>query len=351
VVWAYGSYYGFIISLSFLTVQCKILYMNDTDFIISACEIKGDGFGEPLIGQAISDKIRDEALAWVHMDAQNPKTREWLGKEITYLDHIILDALLAEETRPRIVEYDQGVLMILRGVNLNEDADAEDMISIRLWVDSHRIISIQRRNLKATADIREDLKNGTGPKDSGDFIAMLSARLFERMEPTFLLLDEQLDVIEEQVMDDPQTENRGPITDVRRKAIVFRRYIAPQRDVIMHLRTSDLPWISNMHKRRLQESLDRIIRYIEDLDAIRERSQVVKDELTNALADKMNKNMYVLSVVAAIFLPLGFLTGLLGINVGGMPGADNGDAFWLVCGLCVLFSVLQIALFKILKWL
>jgi len=64
----------------------------------------------------------------------------------------------------------------------------------------------------------------------------------------------------------------------------------------------------------------------------------------------LNKNMYVLSVVAAIFLPLGFLTGLLGINVGGMPGADNTDAFWIFCGLLVIVVGLQVLLFKKMKW-
>lgn len=321
------------------------------DHIISACEIKGNGFGEALMGQAVSDKIREDTLAWVHMDASHPQTREWLNHEIAYLDHIIIDALLAEETRPRVVEFDHGVLMILRGVNLNDNADPADMISIRLWVDEHRIISLQRRNLKATADIRDDLYNGKGPKNAGDFIAMLSTRLFERMEPTFVVLNETLDDIEEQVIENPQIRDSVAITDVRKKAIVFRRYIAPQKDVITHLRTSELRWLSSMHKRRFQESLDRIVRYTEDLDAIRERAQIVKDELANALADKMNKNTYVLSVVAAIFLPLGFLTGLLGINVGGMPGADNEVAFWFVSGLCIVFSALQIALFKFLKWL
>lgn len=94
-----------------------------------------------------------------------------------------------------------------------------------------------------------------------------------------------------------------------------------------------------------------VIRYIEDLDAIRERAQIVKDELANGLADRMNKNLYVLSVIAAIFLPLGFLTGLLGINVGGIPGADNVSAFWVfVAGLFGIGGI-QIATFKYLKWI
>ena len=324
--------------------------MQNNSHIIHACAIDGTGNGPVLEGDAISQTIKADALAWVHLDATHPKTRGWLEKKISYLDHIIIDALLADETRPRIMEFEEGALLILRGVNLNDEAHPEDMISIRLWIDQHRIISLQRRPLKAIKDIQELLTEGKGPKNSGDFIVMLAARLFERMEPIFTDLDEILDNVEEQVMEMPDTSERQAITQIRKQAIVFRRYIAPQRDVIAHLRTSEQPWLDQFHKRRLQESLDRVIRYVEDLDTIRERAQIVKDELSNALADKMNKNMYVLSVIAAIFLPLGFFTGLMGINIGGMPGVDNAHAFWVFSGILTVLVITQIALFKKLKW-
>lgn len=318
--------------------------------ILHACSIDGDGSGQPLEGAAISKMLKDDALAWVHLDGNDPAARAWLESEITYLDHIILDALLADETRPRILEFDKGALMILRGVNLNEDAEPEDMISIRLWVDAHRIITVRRRPLKAIADMKEMLEQGMGPKNAGDFVCSLAARLFERMEPAFTELDEELDNAEEALIENPDITERQNITDIRMRAIVFRRYIAPQKDVIAHLRTTEMPWLDNMHKRRLQESLDRVVRYVEDLDAIRERAQIVKDELSSILADRMNKNMYVLSVIAAVFLPLGFLTGLLGINVGGIPGADNPDAFWIFIVMLSSLVALQVLLFKKLKW-
>ncbi len=318
--------------------------------IIYASTIKGDGSGEVLKGQAVADHIEADELAWVHLDGNLPETRAWLEKELSYLDSIIIDALLVTETRPRTLEFDDGALMILRGVNLNENAEPEDMISIRLWVDAHRIISVQLRPLKAIKDIRTKLAEGKGPKNSGDFVVSLASRLFERMEPVFSGLDEQLDNIEERVMEEPDTKERQAITDIRRQAIIFRRYIAPQRDVIAYLRTSEQPWLDQTHKRRLQESLDRVIRYIEDLDTIRERAQIVKDELANALADRMNKNMYVLSVIAAIFLPLGFLTGLMGINIGGMPGVDDEAAFWTFSGILIAVVALQVVVFKKLKW-
>mgnify|MGYP000188598847 CR=1 FL=1 len=324
--------------------------MDAKQHVMDAFEIMGDGSGVVLTGDEISKRIKDDALAWVHLDANHALSRTWLSEEVSYLDSIIIDALLAEETRPRIVEFEQGVLLILRGVNLNENATPEDMISVRVWIDQHRIITIERRPLKAVQDIRERLKAGKGPRNSGDFLTMLSARLFERMEPVFSELDERLDDVEERVMDEPDTKDRPTITSIRKQAIVFRRYIAPQRDVMAFLRTSEQPWLDQMHKRRLQESLDRIVRYLEDLDAIRERAQIVKDELSNALADKMNKNMYVLSVIAAIFLPLGFLTGMLGINIGGIPGADNPWAFYIFAGILIALVGLQTLVFKKLKW-
>ncbi len=325
--------------------------MDKSNGILYTSTIEGNGLGAPLQGEAISKTIKeDKTLAWVHLDATNPASRQWLETEITYLDHIIVNALLAGETRPRILEFEAGTLLILRGVNLNEDAQPEDMVSIRLWIDQHRIISTRRRPLKAARDIQERLMAGKGPKNSGDFITMLIANLFERMEPVFAELDESLDDVEEKVMEAPEVEERQEITTIRKQAIAFRRYIAPQRDVIATLRTSEQAWLGQMHKRRLQESLDRVIRYIEDLDTIRERAQIVKDELTSALSDKMNKNLYMLSVIAAVFLPLGFLTGLLGINVGGIPGAENGNAFWMFCGGLVGIIVVQVLLFKKLKW-
>lgn len=324
---------------------------DKSDYIISAYAFDGTGGAVKLHGKDIAEKVKSKELAWVHLDASAAESRAWLDANVDYLDHVILDALLAEETRPRITEFKDGALVILRGVNLNDNAEPEDMISIRFWIDSHRIISTRIRKLKAVHDIRERLENGHGPKNAADFFVALSTRLFERMEPVISDLDERTDDVEEALLNHPDSALRHEVVDIRKKAIMLRRYIAPQKEVMSYMRASELKWLSQIHKRQIHENHDRILRYIEDLDAVRERAQIVKDELANALADKMNKNMYVLSIVASIFLPLGFLTGLLGINVGGMPGADSDVAFWIVSALCFGFIILVGGLFKFLKWI
>lgn len=324
---------------------------NGNHCIIHAYEFDGNGNGIKLANEDAAERAKSESLAWVHLDAAHPDTRQWLKDNVSYLDTIILNALLADETRPRCIQHKDGLLVILRGVNLNEGMEPEDMVSIRLWIDKSRIITMRRRPIRAVLDIADELEKGKGPKNSGDFIVRLTTRLFLRMAPIIADLDDRTDVIEESVLDDPDISMRHEIVDIRKMAIMLRRYLSPQKDAIGHIRNSDVAWISANQHRHLQENHDHMTRYVEDLDAIRERAQIVKDELANILADRMNKNMYVLSVVAAIFLPLGFLTGLLGINVGGMPGADYDMAFWIVCLICVAFGAGLMGLFRIMKWL
>ena len=95
---------------------------------------------------------------------------------------------------------------------------------------------------------------------------------------------------------------------------------------------------------------DRITRHVEELEEVRERTAVLQDELLNQLSETTNRTIYLLTIVAAIILPLSFITGLLGINVGGIPGVENHWSFWIVCLLLAVFGVVEVWLFRKLKW-
>ncbi len=315
-----------------------------------AYEFDGTGSAKALEQNDIVRSFNSNKPAWVHLDANHPDTKKMLEKEFPEMQPLVLQALLEDETRPRITEIDDGILLILRGANLNHNSQPEDMVSIRLWADKRGIISLRKRKLRAIGDIEDSTKAGLGPKSTSEFICLLIDRLFKRMEPVLASLDERTDNIEENIIENPKTQHREEIIDIRRKAIIFRRYMSPQRDAITNLRIADLSWMDELAIKRLSESINHVTRFIEDLDAIRERAQIVKDELSNILADRLNRNMYLLSVIAAIFLPLGFLTGLLGVNIGGIPGVNNSYAFGFFCGILFVIVMIQIYIFKKNKW-
>lgn len=321
-----------------------------THFMHFAIALNGEKAGQELHGDDIARLVTAPDLAWVHMRADAEDTRDWIKANLSYLDRPALDALLADETRPRVSEIGKGALIILRGVNHNEGADPEDMVSIRLWVDENRIISVSKRGLRSVATLRKRILAGTGPNRAGAFICALIDLLNVGIEGFRHSLDESTDMLEQQVIEAPDQEQRRPIMERRLETIIFRRYITPQRDEVSHLLLSSLPWLTPEDIRHLHESHNNLIRVVEDLDSIRERFQILKDELSSIMGDRLNKNMYILSVFTALFLPLGFLTGLFGINLAGMPGAGWPIAFWVFVGALCVIGVLQAVVFRLLKW-
>jgi zinc transporter len=225
------------------------------------------------------------------------------------------------------------------------------MVAMRMSFEENRIITMRQRRVMAINDIHEAIEAGSGPQSAVDFLTMVIDRIVDRMGDVVAEIDDQVDELEDTVLTAESYELRSQLAKIRRQSISLRRYIAPQRDVLARLRNQRLEWFSDKVKVQLRELSERTARFVEDLDSARDRAAITQEELNNRLSEQMNKAMYVLSIVAAIFLPLSLLTGLLGINGGGIPGAENKWAFLFVTFLLVMIAFLLIGLFRRVKWL
>ncbi len=312
--------------------------MTYSEIVTYALDGKGGAQALSPAALATADQHdHNTGFIWQHLKRDHPDTAALLAA--SGLDSFVIDALTADETRPRCTVHGKGILLNLRGVNLDPGAEPEDMISVRLWLESHRVIGVWVRPLQATQDLIRATERGEGPQTPGDLVARLALRLTDRAEPSVTALNEQIDDLEEAILAPMAEAMRARLAEVRRRAIVLRRYFLPQRDALTTLEIEDAYWLSDHDRGRLREAAERVNRFGEELDAIRDRAQIVHDQIMDQRAEGMNERMLVLSVVAAIFLPLGLITGLLGINVGGVPGADNPHAFAFVCGLIVVIGL------------
>lgn len=310
----------------------------------------GEGGGQKIELADVKNWKPEHGILWLHFNYSKDESQNWILKE-SGLDEIPAEALLTEETRPRTIIIDDNALIALRGVNMNPDADPEDMVSVRLWVDEHRIITTRNRPLLSVSDIANSLKKNKGPKTTGEFVVDLADWLINRMGGTIDGIEDRLAQLEEDVMDSGNAVLRNALLNIRRESIMLRRYLAPQREALAKLYSENISWMQNDERIHIREVTDSLIRYLEDLDSVRDRASVTQEELVNRISEQMNMRMYVLTIVAAIFMPLGFLTGLLGINIGGIPGADNKWAFLIFIAMLVGVVTFQLMYFKKKKWL
>lgn len=284
---------------------------------------------------------------WLHLDLNEPTWKSWAKGNIP---HIAARALWQNETRPRCERLEDGLILNLRAVNLNPESNPEDMVSLRMWVTKHAVVSARMRKVWAVDAIRDAALTGTAPATIGRFLAELTYGLTNRIETVSLDLEEQTDALEERTLQGGKMPP-GELSNLRLAVIKMRRFINPQREAIATLASLENWIIKPDELALLRETSNKTRRIVEALDATRDRLAAIQDHIDADRAHALSRNGYVLSVVASIFLPLSFLTGLFGVNVAGIPGTDTPLAFWLLTGGSFLAGLALFLIFKFSKWL
>ncbi|MBD0787542.1 zinc transporter ZntB [Vibrio sp. Y2-5] len=307
------------------------------DFVIDHWQFSGQQAIQP------TDQVTSiEAHHWYHCQRDMPGVREWLLDNA--IPASIVDSLLVEDTRPLFEQYDeQNFLLILRGVNLNDNADPADMLSVRILYYQGVLISTRKIPSKTINAIRESLQQGQGPKTLADLVLNIIDGLNKN-------IDDYLDSVEDRIeMFDSELELSEDMMDTHKALLKIKRFIKPQQYAIDDYLSSDVP-LSNFKNMRLRHSVNTITRINETLDFFLSELEIIKGELRQYHAEKMNQNTYLFSVIAAIFLPTSFLTGLLGVNVGGIPGTDSPIAFGLFCASLVGIFAIEFWILKRLEF-
>lgn len=290
-----------------------------------------------------------ESLNWKHLDFSNNEDADWIRRE-SGVAEIIADAMLDADSRPRTLPTAEGVLVILRGVNLNPGSNIEDMVSVRVWVEHDRVISTSRRQLTSISEIQASIDAGKGPKTSAEFLTVLVARLSDFITDAIDKIEAELDSAEDNVGNPADIARNSPFSVLRRQTARIRRYLGPQREALDRLSRVNDSVLDATCRSEVNEQANRLMLILEDLDLVRERAMLAQEEFLGIIAHEQNSRMFVLSIVAAIFLPLSFLTGLMGMNVAGLPGLEYRGAFWLLVGLMLLVSIVILVIFRIKKW-
>lgn len=297
-------------------------------------------------------QLQERESLWLHWDRGHAMSRQWL-REASGLSEFACDLLLEESTRPRLVNLpEHQLLLFLRGVNLNPGAQPEDMVAVRIFADAQRVISLRLRPLHATDELIEQWGSGTGPKTASEVLLYLAEHLTDKVDALVATLSEEVDE-QEELLD--ANERFNPDHDlmlhIRRRAAGLKRFLAPQRDIYGQLMRNRMSWFATDDTDYWSELNNRLTRYLEELELIRERVGLVLESENRRMSERMTRTMYLLGIITGFFLPMSFITGLLGINVGGIPGADAPYGFVVACLLILGVATFQWWLFRRLRWL
>ena len=282
-------------------------------------------------------RYQGEGFLWIHLEDRDSAGIAQLKAQLEIPD-IAAAALVETETRPRCDEIEDGALVNLRGPAEGDPETTDRLVSIRMWVLGTRAVTLSRRPMLATASVMAAADSGK-IRDAGDLVAGYAREISRQLDPEVAGLGDDLDGCESELDQGNLYRLRSHIAQIRSEAIAYRRFVAPNRDALVELARLDFEWLADDDPLPIREAADRFARMAEELEAVRERAALLHEQLTDLRGEQLDQRSLLISIVAFIFLPLTFITGLLGMNVKGIPFAEEPWAFWGVVGFCVVVGL------------
>ncbi len=314
--------------------------------------IRNDGRADFKSAEKRKLSAGTNGYVWLNLDYKEPNTYNILTKKY-HLAAEVAEALCDDSTRPRYFHFGDGMVLIMRGINQNSGCDPEDMVSVRIWLDKEKIITLSHRRLKLINIMRKEIEKKQVPPTSVQFFLTLAQKMVDEINDTVIDITETTSDLEEKVISTDSLSDfslRDAISDLRRQIVSIHRYTAPQKEIFLSLQNDKLEILTADDKNDIREIFNDLTKAIEDLDYNRDHLAIFHEELQSKMSISMTKIMYIISIVTVIFTPLTVLTGLLGVNVRGIPYAENNYAFGVVCLLMLAITFLLVFLMKRLRW-
>lgn len=315
-----------------------------------------------LLDQKGSAKILDEyqvhkwnpkdGILWIHVNLSHPKTQSFLKNDI-YLDEWTKRILInPSQLKPCSLIHNNGLLLIIRTTNLTPRSKPDDMVFLGVFATKDRVISTRIHPAISFKEIMNAFNEKNGPKNTNELIEMILENILNSIADSVSDMEEYLDDIEEKIIAHQISPTLiDELTELMRRLVIMHRFLTPQRDALEILPYHRMPWFDKKTEHLSTKNFHRMQRIIEDITLLKERCRINQDALNQHDVKQSQKNMYMLSVIATIFLPLSFLASLFGMNVGGIPFAK--EPYGLALTVCFIISVgiLLIYLFKRAHWL
>lgn len=276
----------------------------------------------------------DKGFILVAGSLSSPQFKHWLQ---AHLDAAAAEGLTAADQHARCTVVDDKALVVLRILRSRSDPEELSKQTMSIWLEKNRVIIASKLALTELINIAQWQKSKHAPLSPADLIARMGTRAADRIEPLVEHLGDMLNSIEDEMMSNRDEHSRDKLTRLRRSVINVRRLLWPQRDVLNTLEIEDLSFLTARDRAHLKEASARSARLGDELQVLAERAALIHEQVLDTRAERLNKTILVLTAATVVAMPMTVVSGLLGMNVAGIPFSQNPEAFWfVVVGLAVL---------------
>jgi zinc transporter len=314
----------------------------ETTGLVCGYRVDASGNMRDLSWAEMDSAMADEDnVVWLHFNQADARVRDWI-ESTSHLPSAAKTILLGTDSHMRIEVCGSGLAGVVGDLH-HEFAEKSDQLGVlRLYLDNRCLVSTRRHPLEAIDKLRRAIGDGLRVDRPITIIAQFLHHVTDTLGDLLIELAGDVDELEDQLLAGRIGNNTPELARIRRIAVRLRRHMVPQQHALVSLLSRMPTWIDEGDAAGLRGAIERLAALGHDLDLVQERARLLGDQISGRLAEATNRNLYILSIVTTIFMPMTLVTGIFGMNLGGLPGLQDPMGFWygilimLVLGLVAL---------------
>lgn len=322
-----------------------INYGSDPNGLICGFLFGPDSAGRPIsldeARQWVGDAKHGDpgAFVWLHFNLSDASAVAWMRAHLELAPEFF-ESLREGSRSTRIEDADDHLVAVVNDVAYEFSFEPSEIATLWLTVTERVAISARTRPLRSIDRLRQAVKEG---QRFDSTMALLNHLLHDQGDVLLRIARDatvQVDDIEDNLQRGELQRKRAELGRLRRVLVRLQRLLAPEPGAMFRLLRQPPSWIKERDLEELRQATEEFSLVLRDLAAQQERIKLLQEEIAAQVGEQTNRSLFTLTVVTVLALPINISAGLFGMNVGGIPLAENPHGFWLIVLALLVFTAL-----------
>jgi zinc transporter len=323
----------------------KVTYGPDSSGLICGFHFGGNQKGEALDVEAALSLLRDmdkgktEGFVWLHFSLAHSSTEKWL-REHVQLSDVFYESLKDISRSTRVELDDEMLVAVINDVHYDFAFEPSDISTLWLSVGPHLVVSTRLKPLRSIDNLRDAVRKGARLRSSVDLLVHLMHDQGDVLVKIMRDTTTRVDEIEDKLLAGKLATKRASLGSLRRVLVRLQRLLAPEPAAMFRLLKTPPQWIQEEDLEDVRQSTEEFNLALRDMAALQERINLLQEEIAGRVAEANNRSLFVLTIVTVLALPINIITGLFGMNVGGVPFNEYPLGFWVVLSIVACITAI-----------
>ena len=280
----------------------------------------------------------DGSFLWLHFNLAHTGARPWLAAHAGLSDEffaVVDDGLHST----RIERTEQSLIAVINDVHFDFSFEPSDISTLWINVTQQLVVTARRQPLRSVDRLRAAVKDGAPLRSAAELLEHLLRAQADVLVDIVRDATARIDEIEDQLLASRLQPRRARLGALRRLLVRLQRLLAPEPAALFRLLQHPPGWMSDLDVQELRQASEEFSVVLHDMAALQERIKLLQEEIAAQVNEENNRSLFVLTIVTVLALPINIITGLLGMNVGGVPLAQHAHGFWIVVGIVATFTL------------